>query len=115
MGCRAFFYGSAHQESDADGERGDDDADVDWGYRVAALMRFYGGTSATWLDDTPLALAVEEMNRYSETKLIVENPAASALTVNGLFQAGDSASFANAISMAYDLKVERRGESIVIR
>jgi transmembrane sensor len=66
------------------------------------------------LDDTPLQAAVIEMNRYYEAKLIVADPDAAALPINGLFQAGDSAHFANAVAQAYGLVVIERGNEIVL-
>lgn len=66
------------------------------------------------LDDTPLQTAVAEMNRYNETKLIVTDPEAAAIPINGLFQAGDSAHFANAVAQAYGLTVIVRGDEIVL-
>lgn len=66
------------------------------------------------LDDTPLQTAAAEMNRYNQTKLVVENPEAGSLLINGLFQAGDSTHFANAVAQAYGLTVIQRGNEIVI-
>jgi transmembrane sensor len=66
------------------------------------------------LDDTPLASAVEEMNRYSPLELTVERPQAAALLINGLFQAGDSRSFARAVASTYGLEVVDRGDRIVL-
>lgn len=66
------------------------------------------------LDDTPLQTAVAEMNRYNETKLIVTDPEAAAIPINGLFQAGDSTHFANAVAQAYGLTVTARGDEIVL-
>lgn len=66
------------------------------------------------LDDTPLQAAAAEMNRYSQTKLVVEDAEAGALLINGLFQAGDSTHFANAVAQAYGLTVIQRGNKIVI-
>ena len=40
------------------------------------------------LDDTPLAVAVAEMNRYSPIQLEIEQPEAGSLLISGLFQAG---------------------------
>jgi transmembrane sensor len=37
----------------------------------------------------PLGLAVERVNRYSQTKLVVADAAAAATRVNGVFNAGD--------------------------
>jgi transmembrane sensor len=66
------------------------------------------------LDDTPLQAAVAEMNRYNETKLVVTDPEAAAIPINGLFQAGDSTHFANAVAQAYGLTVIARGDEIVL-
>ncbi|GFE90382.1 FecR family protein [Steroidobacter agaridevorans] len=66
------------------------------------------------LDDTPLQTAVAEMNRYNETKLIVTDPEAAAIPINGLFQAGDSTHFANAVAQAYGLTVTARGDEIIL-
>ncbi len=66
------------------------------------------------LDDTPLRAAADEMNRYNAIKLVVEDPEASALLINGLFQAGDSTHFANAVAQAYGLEVIERGDEIVL-
>jgi len=66
------------------------------------------------LDDTPLQTAIAEMNRYNEAKLIVTDPEAASLPINGLFQAGDSRHFANAVAQAYGLTVITRGDEIVL-
>lgn len=66
------------------------------------------------LDDTPLRAAADEMNRYNAIKLVVEGPEAAALLINGLFQAGDSTHFANAVAHAYGLEVIERGDEIVL-
>lgn len=67
------------------------------------------------LDEMPLAAAAAELNRYSNRRLVVENPEAAALTINGLFQAGDSESFARAVAEAYGLNVVAEHDRIVIR
>jgi transmembrane sensor len=66
------------------------------------------------LDDTPLQAAVAEMNRYNETKLIVADAEAAGISIDGLFQAGDSTHFANAVAQAYGLTVTERGDEIVL-
>lgn len=66
------------------------------------------------LDDTPLAGAVAEMNRYSQSKLVIEEPESAALLINGLFQAGDSISFARAVAATYGLVVVERNDEIVL-
>jgi transmembrane sensor len=66
------------------------------------------------LDDTPLARAAEEMNRYSSMRIEIERPETEALLVSGLFQTGDSLSFANAVAQTYGLRVVQRDAHIVI-
>jgi transmembrane sensor len=64
-------------------------------------------------DDTPLSAAVPEMNRYSPVKVIViERPESATMLINGLFQAGDSASFAQAVAQTYGLRVVEHGNEI---
>jgi transmembrane sensor len=65
-------------------------------------------------DDTPLSDAASELNRYSKEKLVVEQPAAQAMRVTGLFQTGDSLSFAHAVAQSYGLTVEERSDQIVL-
>jgi transmembrane sensor len=65
-------------------------------------------------DDTTLYDAVAELNRYSKDKLLVEQPEARAMRVTGLFQTGDSLSFAHAVAQTYGLTVEERNDAIVL-
>lgn len=67
-----------------------------------------------WLDDTPLNVAAAEMNRYNTLKVVIESERAKDLRVSGLFQAGDSISFANAMALTYGLQVVRRKDLIVL-
>lgn len=66
------------------------------------------------LDDTPLTDAASEMNRYNARQIVIETQEASALLVNGLFQAGDSMSFANAVAQTHGLSVVDEGDRILI-
>jgi transmembrane sensor len=65
-------------------------------------------------DDTTLSDAAKELNRYNKTELVVEQPQAQAVRVTGLFQAGDSLSFAHAVAQSYGLTVEERTDAIVL-
>jgi transmembrane sensor len=66
------------------------------------------------LDDTILGDAVIEMNRYGVVKLRVQQAQTAEVVVNGLFQAGDSASFARAVAQTYGLRaIERDGEIVL--
>jgi transmembrane sensor len=66
------------------------------------------------LDDTPLRAAADEMNRYNATKLVVADDVPAEVLVSGLFQAGDSINFANAVADAYDLTVQERSDEIIL-
>lgn len=56
------------------------------------------------LDNTSLAAAVAEMNRYSRGAIVIDDPAAASIRVSGVFQAGDSVDFAAAVAKTYHLK-----------
>ena len=66
------------------------------------------------LDHTPLADAVAEMNRYSDIKLRIEDPATRRAEVTGIFRTGDSEYFAQAVSETYHLRVATRGREIML-
>jgi len=66
------------------------------------------------LDHTPLADAVAEMNRYSDIKLQIEDPATRRAEVTGIFRTGDSEYFAQAVSETYHLRVASRGREIML-
>lgn len=57
------------------------------------------------LDDTPLAEAVAEMNRYDRTVIVIDSPEAAELIVSGLYHTGDSAGFAESVAQMYGLRV----------
>ena len=65
-------------------------------------------------DNTPLADAVAEMNRYSTVRLKVENPSAAAIRVSGIFRAGDSANFAQAVGKTYRLQVRDEADEVIL-
>jgi transmembrane sensor len=65
-------------------------------------------------DDTNLSDAAAELNRYNKDKLVIELPSAQAVRVTGLFQTGDSLSFAHAVAQSYGLTVEERKDAIVL-
>jgi transmembrane sensor len=65
-------------------------------------------------DDTPLKEAVAEMNRYSTMRLQIEDPSAAAIRVSGIFRAGDSANFAQAVAKTYRLQVRDQGGDVIL-
>lgn len=66
------------------------------------------------LDDTPLAEAISEMNRYNSRRLVLDSAAVEHVLINGLFQVGDSLSFAHAVAHSYGLRVTERANEIVL-
>jgi transmembrane sensor len=66
------------------------------------------------LDKTRLADAAEEMNRYSSVRLVVDNPETGNIRLSGIFRAGDSARFAEAVAETYHLHVGHQQTQIII-
>jgi transmembrane sensor len=63
-------------------------------------------------DNTSLADAVAEMNRYSHERLVIEDPSVAAIRISGVFQAGNLTSFSRALALAYHLRVRKDGNEI---
>lgn len=66
------------------------------------------------LDSTPLADAVAEMNRYSKTRLVIADSSIAAIPISGIFRAGDSESFAQAVAKTYALQLGNESNEIVL-
>jgi transmembrane sensor len=66
------------------------------------------------LDNTPLADAAAEMNRYSRQRIVIDDPAAAGIRVSGIFIAGDSANFAQAVGKAYGLEVSYPSPDLIV-
>jgi len=64
---------------------------------------------------TRLQDAVDEMNRYSAVKLVIEDPQAAEIPVSGIFRAGDSTRFAQAVAETYHLRIDYQERRIVIQ
>lgn len=63
--------------------------------------------------DTPLGLAVAELNRYGGPTIVIDDPRLAALPVSGVF-ATNAADFAEAAATLHGLRLERRGETLHI-
>jgi len=66
------------------------------------------------LDKVTLAAAATEMNRYSQSRLVVQSPRAAAIEITGIFRAGDTLNFANAVASTYGLQVAVDGDVITL-
>lgn len=64
--------------------------------------------------DEPLERVAERLNRYSEEKIVVTHADVAAIQINGVFNAGDTAGFLEALATAYPVLVRREeGRAIV--
>jgi transmembrane sensor len=66
-------------------------------------------------DNERLADAVAEMNRYSRTRITIDDPAAAEIRITGAFRTGQSYSFAQTIGEAFPVAVEHSGDTIRLR
>lgn len=64
--------------------------------------------------DEPLVSALEQVNRYSRTKIEIGDARASEVKVSGVFNAGDSRAFLDAITEAYALKMTSDSGRVII-
>lgn len=60
--------------------------------------------------DTPLAAAIAEVNRYSDRKVELADPALGTQAVSGFFDVGDAESFARGVADFHDLRLTRSPE-----
>ena len=58
-------------------------------------------------NDTPLAAAIAELNRYGGPQIDVADPRLGGLTVSGVFATNDTAEFADAVAALHGLAVDR--------
>lgn len=59
---------------------------------------------------TPLGEAADEVNRYSPVKVVIEDARLAATPVTGVFDAGDTAAFVDAVRDLYGLQAASVGE-----
>lgn len=77
--------------------------------------------SLSWEDgrldfvDEPLARAVERINRYTDTPIVVGDAAAARLLVNGVFDAGDTQSFIKGVTALFPLSAKYDETRITLR
>ncbi|MGH3711690.1 MAG: FecR domain-containing protein, partial [Pseudonocardiaceae bacterium] len=62
--------------------------------------------------NTPLSEVVAQVNRYSETKLLITDADLADIRLSGNFKAGDSASIASAAELILPVKVVRQGNNL---
>ncbi|HVR52091.1 MAG TPA: FecR domain-containing protein [Pseudorhodoferax sp.] len=83
--------------------------------RLQAAAQVPPGSVAPWregrvnFDNTPLAQALAELERYGATGLVVRDPAVAALRVGGSFQLRRVEAFAESLPKQLPVRLERRG------
>lgn len=79
---------------------------------VARSLAWEGGQLS--FVDEPLGAVAERLNRYSRAKIIIGDPRAAAIEINGVFNAGDTEAFLDAAQRAYPLEVHREGGAVIL-
>jgi transmembrane sensor len=63
-------------------------------------------------EDMPLNQAVEQFARYSDLRIILDDPRLNSETVTGLFSANDPEGFARAVANTFDLRLRKNGTEV---
>ncbi len=66
-----------------------------------------------FLEEDMLSVAVERMNRYSRIRLIVADESLNALEVGGVFNAGDTDAFIEALEAVFPIEARRMSASLI--
>lgn len=88
--------------------------------RLQAVISVAPGSVAGWrngrisFNDTPLAEALAELERYGDTGLVVRNPAVGALRLGGSFDVRQAGTFAQALPSLLPVRLERRNGVVEI-
>lgn len=86
--------------------------------RATSLTPAEVGREISWregllsFEDVPLEDAIAEYARYSETRIVVDDPNLRRETVTGLFMANNPAGFAQAVADALDAKADMSGREV---
>ena len=88
--------------------------------RLAPVVAVAPGGVAAWrqgrvsFDDTPLAQALAEFERYGDTGLVVRDPAVGAMRLGGSFDLRQVGTFAQALPQLLPVRLERRGSVLEV-
>lgn len=80
--------------------------------RVESTLAWREGTLV--FDRTSLAKAAAEFNRYNAKQIRIGDAETGSIRIGGKFQAGNAEAFVRLLHDAYGLRVDNRGEEIVI-
>lgn len=82
--------------------------------RAASPIRVDAASATSWtsgrlvFQNRPLQGAIDEVNRYSQAKIILDAPALAATPVSGSFESGDTEAFVAAVQALHHLRVASR-------
>lgn len=65
-------------------------------------------------DNTPLAEAAGQINRYNRQKVVIADPQVARMAIDGAFPSNSVQAFTDAAQTLFNLRVENRGDEIVI-
>ncbi|MGH8185609.1 MAG: FecR family protein, partial [Steroidobacteraceae bacterium] len=91
---------------------------VDEPLRVAALSEGEVARKLSWQDGKlifqgeELARAVAEVNRYSSTPVVIDDPELGAKSFVGVFRIGDSRAFAHAAAAAFNTRIREENGAL---
>lgn len=66
------------------------------------------------LHDTPIAEAAAEFNRYNTRKIVIRDPEVGEIRIGGNFRATSTDAFVRLLADGFPIRVEERGEEIVL-
>lgn len=66
------------------------------------------------LENTPLSVAVGEMNRYSRRPIQISAADAAGVRLSGVFKTGDSDAFVATLAALYGFKLDKRSDALVL-
>jgi transmembrane sensor len=66
-------------------------------------------------DDSSLADAAAELNRYGSTQVVLGDPELRSLRVSGVFETQDPSDFARVVADLYHLRLERKDNAVTLR
>lgn len=64
--------------------------------------------------NTPLWEALEDINRYAPTPIILDDPRLGAINISGTFHAGQSKQFLEAIELAFPIRISQQNEKHIV-
>ncbi|MGH8042953.1 MAG: FecR family protein [Rudaea sp.] len=66
-------------------------------------------------DDTPLAAAVTEFNRYNRLKIVIADPSVAAMRVGGNFRWSNTQAFVRLLEQGFALQAAQDGDTIMLQ